>query len=114
MQLADHELQVVSEGTVVKCQPDVLDEGAVWLDLTATYSEILIASGYNTAQNVEALAYGWMSLLDLLRPALVIADHAPGAFAQRDGGAGGRCDRVDAHHDSVAIAGDDVDDAVQA
>lgn len=36
----DHQLQIISEGTVIDCRPEALDDGAVWLDLTATYSEI--------------------------------------------------------------------------
>ena len=36
----DHQIQIVSEGTVIDCRPEVLQDDAVWLDLTTTYTEI--------------------------------------------------------------------------
>ena len=49
------------------------------------YAEILFIVGYLTADGVESLARGWRALFALVRPDLLIADHAPTALVASRG-----------------------------
>ncbi len=42
-----------------------------------SYADVLALSGFAHADELFSLARGWLALLDLVRPALVVADHAP-------------------------------------
>jgi len=45
--------------------------------LAASYADILAVQGYADPDGLLALVRGWEGLIDLVRPALVIADHSP-------------------------------------
>lgn len=50
------------------------------LDVTYSYSEILIDLGYKSIQELEPLVSAWKNIFTLLKPDLVIADHSPTAL----------------------------------
>lgn len=45
--------------------------------LAGSYADILAVQGYNDPDRLAALVRGWDGLIDLVRPALVVADHSP-------------------------------------
>lgn len=47
---------------------------------TPTFAHILHNVGYGEAAGLQALADGWRSLFELIRPDLVVADHSPTAL----------------------------------
>ena len=52
---------------------------------SGTYADILIANGFTSAANVRALIGAWAQIIDLVRPDLIVCEHAPSAAP--DGGA---------------------------
>ena len=42
-----------------------------------SYADILALKGFAEPEGLSAMVRGWQGLLDMVRPALVIADHAP-------------------------------------
>ncbi len=42
-----------------------------------SYADILATHGFADAEHLLAMVQAWLALLDLVRPALVVADHAP-------------------------------------
>jgi len=47
---------------------------------SASYAELLFHAGYLDAGRLHGLVLGWRSLLDAIRPDLLLADHAPTAL----------------------------------
>ncbi|MDP1650653.1 MAG: glycosyltransferase [Rubrivivax sp.] len=47
---------------------------------SASYAELLFHAGYLDAERLRALVQGWQSLLDVIQPDLLLADHAPTAL----------------------------------
>jgi len=45
--------------------------------LAGSYADILAVHGYAEPDSLLALVRGWQGLIDLVRPALVVADHSP-------------------------------------
>lgn len=58
-------------------------QAPVWLSVlrglpeSATYAELLFRAGFLDARRLHGVATGWRSLLQALRPDLILADHAP-------------------------------------
>ncbi|MBL8532723.1 MAG: hypothetical protein JNL33_02610 [Betaproteobacteria bacterium] len=58
-------------------------QAPVWLSVlrglpeSATYAELLFRAGFLDARRLLGLALGWRSLLQAIRPDLILADHAP-------------------------------------
>ncbi len=50
------------------------------LPLSVNYSDNLIRNGYGCAGGLEVRLKGWRALVDVCRPDLVVADHAPSAL----------------------------------
>ncbi len=44
------------------------------------YSDILLRCGYNNPSNLTGLTRGWIQLIQLIKPELILVDHAPGAI----------------------------------
>ena len=59
-------------------------QAPVWLHTAAHHAaslaEILLASGYREAHSLDGLLIGWRSILELLKPDVVVADFAPTAI----------------------------------
>ncbi|MCA9048640.1 MAG: hypothetical protein KDA89_07920 [Planctomycetaceae bacterium] len=45
----------------------------------ASYADLLVRHGYGSGDDLDCLLRGWDSLLEFIKPALVVADHAPTA-----------------------------------
>lgn len=45
----------------------------------STYADILFASGYHDARTLGGLVIGWSSLIELIEPVVIVADHSPTA-----------------------------------
>jgi len=46
---------------------------------SGTYADILIGNGFGSAANLRALIGAWAQTIDLVRPDLIVCEHAPGA-----------------------------------
>jgi hypothetical protein len=46
---------------------------------SGTYADILIANGCSSAANARALLEAWAQIIDLVKPDLMVCEHAPGA-----------------------------------
>lgn len=46
---------------------------------SGTYADILVANGFSSATNVRALVGAWEQIIDLVKPDLVVCEHAPSA-----------------------------------
>lgn len=87
---------VLALGDLPKVEPALAPHGLrllqapVWrarvggLPPVHTYTDLMLRHGFVNAQGLRALARGWRDLVQLVQPALVLADHAPVAlFATR-------------------------------
>jgi hypothetical protein len=46
---------------------------------SGTYADVLIGNGFSSAANVRALVGAWAQVVDLVKPDLIVCEHAPGA-----------------------------------
>jgi hypothetical protein len=46
---------------------------------SGTYADILIGNGFGSAANVRALVGAWAQVIDLVKPDLIVCEHAPSA-----------------------------------
>jgi hypothetical protein len=46
---------------------------------SGTYGDILVANGFSSAANLRALIGAWEQIIDLVKPDLVVCEHAPSA-----------------------------------
>jgi hypothetical protein len=53
----------------------------------ASYVDILVAVGFADPGKLAAVAHAWNGLIDLVRPDVIVADHAPGLLVAVHGGA---------------------------
>ncbi len=47
--------------------------------LSGTHADLLVANGFSSAANLQALIEAWDQVFDLVKPDLVVCEHAPGA-----------------------------------
>ena len=64
------------------------------LPVSVGYAETLLQFGYYDADSLTGIVRGWRSLLDLLRPDLVVFDHAPTALLATHGAGSLSTDRL--------------------
>ncbi|MCE9522124.1 MAG: hypothetical protein K8S25_06795 [Alphaproteobacteria bacterium] len=46
---------------------------------SGTYADILISNGYSSADSIRALVRAWEQIIDLIKPDLIVCEHAPSA-----------------------------------
>jgi hypothetical protein len=46
---------------------------------SGTYADILIGNGFGSPSNLRALVGAWSQMIDLVKPDLIVCEHAPGA-----------------------------------